>query len=49
MQVMKALRRSFDLDNHENAGFAFTVPLSHVAGLDTEELHNFESNIKITL
>jgi len=49
MQVMKALRNSFDLDDHENRGFAFTVPLSHVAGLDTEELHNFESNIKITL
>ncbi len=49
MKVMKALRKSFDLDNHENSGFAFTLPLSHVAGLDTEELHQFEDNIKITL
>jgi len=46
---MKALRSNFNLDDHENSGFAFTIPLSHVAGLDTEELHNFESNIKITL
>ncbi len=46
MKVMKALRVNFDLDNHENSGYAFTIPLSHVAGLDTEELHNFEDNIK---
>jgi len=46
MKVMKALRINFDLDNHENSGFAFTLPLSHVAGLDTEELHAFEDNIK---
>ncbi|SFV50255.1 Nitrogen regulatory protein P-II [hydrothermal vent metagenome] len=46
MKVMKALRVRFDLDNPENSGFAFTLPLSHVAGLDTEELHTFEDNIK---
>ncbi len=49
LTVMRALREKFDLDNHDNSGFAFTVPLSHVAGLDTEELHKFEDNIKITL
>jgi len=49
MKVMKALRVTFDLDNHENSGLAFTLPLSHVAGLDTQELHQFEDNIKITL
>ncbi|OQX75768.1 MAG: transcriptional regulator [Epsilonproteobacteria bacterium 4484_65] len=49
MKVMKALRTTFDLDNHENSGLAFTLPLSHVAGLDTQELHKFEDNIKITL
>ncbi len=49
MKVMKALRVTFDLDNHENSGLAFTLPLSHVAGLDTQELHKFEDNIKITL
>jgi len=38
MKVMK--------DNHENSGFAFTIPLSHVAGLDINELHKFEDNIK---
>ena len=49
MKVMKALRTTFDLDNHENSGLAFTLSLSHVAGLDTQELHKFEDNIKITL
>jgi len=49
MKVMKALRLSFDLDNHENSGVAFTMPLSHVAGLNNEELHKFEDDIKITL
>ncbi|MFK5976730.1 MAG: transcriptional regulator [Sulfurovum sp.] len=46
MQVMKVLREQFDLDNPENNGLAFTIPLSHVAGLDTKELHKFENNIK---
>ena len=46
MKVMKALREKFDIDNPENVGFAFTMPLSHVAGLDTEELHKFEDDIK---
>ena len=46
LKVMRALRKKFDLDNHENSGFAFTIPLSHVSGLDTDELHKFENNIK---
>ncbi len=46
MQVMKSLREEFDIDNPENAGFAFTLPLSHVAGLDNKELHKFEDDIK---
>lgn len=49
MQVMKALRDEFDIDNPENSGFAFTIPLSHVAGLDTKELHKFEDDIKCML
>jgi len=49
MKVMKSLRKTFDLDNPNNSGLAFTIPLSHVAGLNTNELHKFEDNIKITL
>lgn len=46
MKVMKALRGAFDLDSHENRSLAFTIPLSHVAGLDNDELHKFEKDIK---
>ena len=46
MKVMKALRNEFDIDNPETNGFAFTIPLTHVAGLDTKELHKFEHDIK---
>ena len=46
MQVMKALRVEFDIDNPENSGFVFTMPLSHVAGLNVDELHHFEDDIK---
>ena len=49
LTVMRALREKFNLDDPENSGYIFTLPLSHVAGLDTEELHKFEDNIKITL
>ena len=46
MRVMQAIRESFDLDNPDNSGLAFTIPLSHVAGLDTKELHKFEHSIR---
>ena len=46
LQVMRSLRESFDLDNPDNSGLTFTLPLSHVAGLNTDELHHFEDDIK---
>ena len=46
MQVMKALRKEFDMDNHENSTVAFTMPLNHVAGLNNDELHKFEQDVK---
>ena len=46
LQVMRILREKFDLDKPETVGLAFTMPLSHVAGLDTKELHKFEHDIK---
>ena len=46
LQVMRVLRKKFDLDNPDTVGIAFTMPLSHVAGLDTKELHKFEHDIK---
>ena len=49
MKVMKAIRVKFNMDKPEGTGMAFTIPLSHVAGLDIDELHNFENNIKTML
>jgi len=46
LQVMRILRSEFDLDDPQTPGMAFTMPLSHVAGLDTKELHKFEHDIK---
>lgn len=49
MKVMKAIRLEFNMDAPEGTGMAFTIPLSHVAGLDIDELHKFEDNIKTML
>jgi hypothetical protein len=32
--------------NPENSSLAFTLPLSHVIGLDMDELHKFEDDIR---
>ena len=46
MRVMKALKEEMDMQNDENSSLAFTIPVSHVAGLNIEELHKFENEIK---
>ena len=46
MKVMKTLRTEFDIDNPDNNGFIFTLALSHVAGLNIDEIHHFEDDIK---
>ena len=45
IKVLRAIRSSCDLDNFENNSLAFTLPLSHVVGLDIEELHKFKDDI----
>ena len=44
--IMKALRKGLDIENSENSSLIFSLPLGHVAGLNIEELHNFENEIK---
>ncbi len=46
MKVMRSLRAELDMDNPDTTAMALTMPLSHVAGLDNEELHHFEQDIK---
>ncbi len=45
IKVLRAIKSSCDLDNFENSSLAFTLPLSHVVGLDIEELHKFKDDI----
>jgi len=46
MKVMRVLRKEFNLDSHDNNSLIFTISLSHVAGLNIDELHKFEKDIK---
>jgi hypothetical protein len=46
MKILKAIRQEFELDNHDNSSLAFTIPLGHVAGLNNDELHQFEHDLK---
>ncbi len=47
--VLKKLRKGLDIDNAQNSSLIFTLPLGHVAGLNIEELHQFENKIKTVL
>ena len=47
--VMKRLKDKLDIDSDENSAITFTVPLGHVAGLNIEELHKFEHEVKNVL
>ncbi|WP_456451815.1 transcriptional regulator [Hydrogenimonas sp.] len=46
LRVMKALARALDMENTETVSMAYTMPLSHVVGLNVEELHKFEHEIR---
>jgi len=45
LKVLRAVKNSCDLKNTENNSMALTIPLSHVVGLDIEELHKFKDDI----
>ena len=49
LKVLKALRDDLKLQEEGNNGIAFTMPISHLAGIDIEELHKFEEEIKETI
>ncbi len=46
LKVMRVINKEFDLPNMDNSGVSFTIPLSHVVGLDMEEVHKFEDDIR---
>ena len=46
MLVFKALRKKFHLSNHaESKGLLFTFPLTHLSGMEAEEVELFEKEI----
>lgn len=45
LAVMKALTVELELARHSK-GVVFTVPLDHIAGIDTRQIESFEERIK---
>jgi len=46
LKVMRTIREKFDFSNPANNGMAFSFPLSHVVGLDMDEIQKFENDIR---
>lgn len=44
LTVMKSIATELDLKNNSN-GVVFTIPLEHIAGIDTSQIHQFEERI----
>ncbi len=50
MNVMRALRDEFNMkDEKQSSAIIFTIPIGHIVGIDKEELHSFEEDIKTIL
>lgn len=45
LNIMKTLSQELDLPNHSK-GVVFTIPLEHIAGIDTRQLSQFEERLK---
>lgn len=45
LTVLKDISRELDLKNNTR-GVVFTLPLEHIAGIDIEQIHQFEEHIK---
>ncbi len=46
MLVFKALRKKFHLSNHAEAkGLLFTIPITHLSGMEAEEVELFEKEL----
>lgn len=45
LTVLKSISRELDLKDNSR-GVVFTLPLEHIAGIDTGQLHQFEEHLK---
>ncbi len=46
LKVIKDIKKHFCSDKFSKDAIVFTVPLSHIEGLDTDEIHQFENRIR---
>ncbi|MDD2368976.1 hypothetical protein [Sulfuricurvum sp.] len=49
MAVLKALKNEIDFSSKNEFNIAFTLPISHIIGLDIEEIQMFEKEIQETI
>ncbi len=45
LTILKDISRELDLKN-TTRGVVFTIPLEHIAGIDTGQIHQFEEHLK---
>lgn len=45
LTVMKSLSKELELKKHSK-GVVFTIPLEHIAGIDTTQIQQFEAHLK---
>ncbi|RRQ24769.1 transcriptional regulator [Guyparkeria sp. SCN-R1] len=45
LKVMKALTRELELNEHSK-GVVFTMPIEHIAGIETGQVKRFQENVK---
>jgi len=46
LKVIKKLRDHFQTDTKESDAIIFTLPISHIVGIDSEELRKFHNQIR---
>lgn len=46
LKVIKDIKIQFCSEKFSNDAIAFTIPISHIEGLDPDEIHQFENKIR---
>jgi len=46
LKVIKDIKKHFCSEKFSKDAIVFTIPLSHIEGLDTDEIHQFENKIR---
>ncbi|HAD30085.1 MULTISPECIES: transcriptional regulator [unclassified Methylophaga] len=46
LQVLKAIQKILMPDNQDSKGLVFTLPLEHLAGIDTSQVEQFQQHLR---